>query len=79
MLRLNIGRGSSLRQECEERRKNNRSLSSQLQWYATFCCCLGAGLTMSTTIAFNSLLVSSLQHDPALNLSFEEASWIGRL
>ena len=23
MLRLNIGRGSSLRQECEERRKNN--------------------------------------------------------
>ena len=30
---------------------------------------------MSTTIAYNSILVSSLQEDKDLTLSFEQASW----
>ena len=48
------------------------------QWVTTLCCCLGTGVTMASTIALNSLLVSSLQSDPQLNLTFEEASWIGQ-
>ena len=53
-------------------------LSSGLtQWYTSLCCCLGTGITMASTIALNSLLVSSLQSDPDINLTFEEASWIG--
>ena len=47
------------------------------QWFTTLCCCLGTGITMASTIALNSLLVSSLQSDPDINLTFEEASWIG--
>ena len=49
-----------------------------MQWYTTLCCCLGTGLTMASTIALNSLLVSSLQSDSHINLTFEEASWIGQ-
>ena len=49
-----------------------------MQWYTTLCCCLGTGLTMASTIALNSLLVSSLQSDSLINLTFEEASWIGQ-
>ena len=48
------------------------------QWFTTLCCCLGTGVTMASTIALNSLLVSSLQSDPEINLTFEEASWIGQ-
>ena len=54
-----------------------RESSWLMQWYTTLCCCLGTGVTMASTIALNSLLVSSLQSDPDINLTFEEASWIG--
>ena len=46
------------------------------QWYTSLCCCLGSSITMASTIALNSLLVSSLQSDPDIELTFEETSWI---
>ena len=53
-----------------------RETSWARQWYTSLCCCLGSSITMASTIALNSLLVSSLQADPDISLSFEEASWI---
>ena len=41
-----------------------------------FCVNFGSGFTMASTIGFNSILVSRLQEDEDLSLTFEEASWI---
>ena len=35
-------------------------------------------ITMASTIALNSILVSSLQTDPELQFSFEQTSWISK-
>ena len=51
------------------------SSSSLRQWLATLSCSLGSGLTASSVMAYNSILVESLQKDPDTNLSFEETSW----
>ena len=53
--------------------------SSLTQCYVTLCCSLFSSITMASIIALNSLLVSSLQTDPDMNLSFEETSWISKL
>lgn len=52
------------------------SKSAKRQWQATFCSCFGAAITMSSTIAYNSILVSSLQEDEDMMLSFENVSWL---
>ena len=53
----------------------NVSSSSLRQWYATLCCSFGSGLTASSVMAYNSILVQSLQKDPDTNFTFEETSW----
>ena len=47
----------------------------QWQWYATLCCSFGSGLTASSVMAYNSILVESLQKDPDTKFTFEETSW----
>ena len=51
------------------------SSSSLRQWFATLSCSLGSGLTASSVMAYNSILVESLQKDPDTNFTFEETSW----
>ena len=53
----------------------NFSSSSLRQWFATLCCSFGSGLTASSVMAYNSILVESLQKDPDTNFTFEETSW----
>ena len=52
-----------------------------LQWLVTLCTCLGGGISMGSTIGFTTILVAKLQEedDPALNMSLEDASWLGVL
>ena len=46
------------------------------QCYITLASSFFPSITMASTIALNSILVSSLQTDPDLQFSFEETSWI---
>jgi len=54
------------------------STSAQRQWFATVCSGLWSGVSMALMIAFNSIIISSLQEeqDPRLRITFEQASWI---
>jgi len=54
------------------------STRTQRQWFTTVCCGLWSGVSMAAMIAFNSIIVSSLQEDqdPRLRITFEQASWI---
>ena len=55
------------------------SSSSLRQWFATLSCSLGSGLTASSVMAYNSILVESLQTDPDTNFTFEETSWFCKI
>ena len=57
----------------------NFSSSSLRQWFATLCCSFGSGLTASSVMAYNSILVESLQKDPDTNFTFEETSWFCKI
>ena len=48
------------------------------QCYVTMCSSLFSSITMASIIALNSLLVSSLQEDEEMKLSFEKTSWISK-
>ena len=57
--------------------KTNSSWARQCS--ITLASTLFPSITMASTIALNSVLVSSLQSDPDLKFSFEQTSWISEL
>ena len=52
-----------------------------MKWFATVCSGLWSGVSMALMIAFNSIIISSLQEeqDPRLRITFEQASWIRKI